>query len=145
MASPPRLIFVNLPVKDLQASVEFYRSLGFEFDEKFTDDEGACMIVSQQAFVMLLAESKFAAFTTKPVADATAATETLLGVSAESREEVDSLADAAIDNGATAGPVEDYGYMYGRSYHDLDGHLWSVIWMDPVAIEQGPAELAQSA
>jgi predicted lactoylglutathione lyase len=146
MASQSRLIFVNLPVKDLPASMGFFRALGFDFDPKFTDDSCACMVVSEQAYVMLLVESRFADFTTKPVADTRASTEAILAVSAESREAVDAFADAALDAGASrSNEPMDYGFMYGRSFHDLDGHLWEVVWMSPEAVERGPADMAQAA
>jgi predicted lactoylglutathione lyase len=146
MTSPSRLIFVNIPVKDLPASTAFFRTLGFGFDEKFTDDSCSCMVVSEQAYVMLLAESRFADFTTKPVADARTCTEAILCVSADSREAVDKFADAALGaGGSPASEPMDHGFMYGRSFHDLDGHLWEVMWMSPQAVEQGPADYAQSA
>jgi predicted lactoylglutathione lyase len=146
MASQPRLIFVNIPVKDLSASVAFFRALGFDFNEKFTDDSAACMVVSDQAYVMLLVEPRFAEFTTKPVADARTSTEAILAVSADSREAVDAFADAALGTGATpANEPMDHGFMYGRSFHDLDGHLWEVMWMSPEAVEQGPADMAETA
>ncbi len=141
-----RLIFVNLPVKDLHASIGFFRALGFEFDPKFTDDTATCMVVSEQAFVMLLERSRFEEFTTKPVADPAAATGAIVAISAEDREGVDRLADAALEAGATpANEPMDHGFMYGRSFHDPDGHLWEVMWMSPEAVEKGPADMAQSA
>lgn len=146
MASQSRLIFVNLPVKDVSASIGFFRALGFDFDEKFTGESCACMVVSEQAYVMLLAESRFADFTTKPVADARACTEAILCISAESREAVDAFADAALDAGASrANEPMDHGFMYGRSFHDLDGHLWEVAWMSAEAVERGPADMSQTA
>ena len=146
MASQSRLIFVNLPVKVLSSSTAFFRTLGFDFDKKFTDESAACMVVSEQAYVMLLAESRFADFTTRPVADARAGTEAIIAVSADTREAVDAFADAALAAGASrAGDPMDHGFMYGRSFHDLDSHLWEVIWMSPQAVEQGPADMAQSA
>ena len=146
MASPSRLIFVNLPVQDLPVSVEFFRTLGFGFDDRFTDESCACMVVSEQAYVMLLARSRFAEFTPKPVADAGAATEAIFCVSADSRDAVDALADAALDAGASrATEPMDHGFMYGRSFQDLDGHLWEVMWMSPEAVQQGPADMAQTA
>jgi predicted lactoylglutathione lyase len=141
-----RLIFVNFPVKDLEASIGFFRALGFEFDPKFTDETATCMIVSDQAFVMLLTEEKFKQFTTRPLADTAATTGAIVAVSAEDREGVDSLADAALEAGATpANDPMDYGFMYSRSFHDLDGHMWEVVWMDPAAVEQGPNEYAQQS
>jgi predicted lactoylglutathione lyase len=104
------------------------------------------MVVSEQAYVMLLDEGRFADFTAKPVADARTATEAILCVSADSREDVDAFADAALGTGGSvAGEPMDHGFMYGRSFHDLDGHLWEVMWMDARAVEQGPQEYAQSA
>jgi len=136
-----RLLFLNLPVSDLDASREFFHRLGFRFDRRFCDEGAACMVVSEQAYVMLLQRDRFAEFVVKPVADAGEATALTVAVSAEDRAAVDAFADAALAAGAGAakGP-QDYGFMYGRSFHDLDGHLWEVMWMDPVAAEQGPAE-----
>jgi predicted lactoylglutathione lyase len=128
------MIFVNLPVADLAASVGFFSSLGFEFNDQFTDEHATCMVLNEQACVMLLAEPFFATFTTTPVTDATAGTEAVLAVTAESREEVDALVDRALQQGGTpALPASDEGFMYGRSFYDLDGHAWEVMWMDPVA------------
>ena len=146
MPTQSRVIFVNLPVKDLDASVAFFRGLGFEFDPKFTDDSAACMVVSEQAYVMLLVEPRFADFTKKPVADARSSTEAIFAVSAESREGVDAFADAALAAGASrANDPMDHGFMYARSFNDLDGHLWEVMWMSQEAVEQGPADMPQSA
>ena len=145
-SSMSRLIFINLPVKDLAASQTFFEGLGFTFDEKFTDELCASMVVSEQAYVMLLEEKRFADFTSRPIADAHLSTEAILCVSAESREDVDAFADAALGTGGTvANEPMDHGFMYGRSFHDLDGHLWEVMWMDPAAVEQGPKDFAQTA
>jgi hypothetical protein len=142
-ATPSRLLFVNLPVRDLAASIAFFTELGFAFDEKFTNDECGCLVISEQAYVMLLAESRFADFTTKPTADARSTTEALLCVSAEDRQGVDALADAALAaGGAPAKEPMDHGFMYGRSFQDLDGHHWEVMWMSSEAVEQGPADMA---
>ncbi|HEY2055998.1 MAG TPA: VOC family protein [Solirubrobacterales bacterium] len=139
----PRLLFLSLPVVDLTASRTFFAALGFEFNEKFCDEGAACMVVSEQAYVMLLQRDRFAEFVTKPVADADEATALTACVSAASRAEVDSLAAAAEAAGARAAKErQDYGFMYQRSFHDLDGHLWEIAWMDPVAVEKGPAEFA---
>ena len=141
-----RLLFLNLPVADLGASRAFFAELGFGFNEKFCDEGAACMVVSDQAYVMLLQRERFADFVTKPLADAAKETALTACVSAESREEVDSLAATAIAAGAgTAKDPQDYGFMYQRSFHDPDGHLWEIAWMDPVAIEKGPAEFAADA
>jgi predicted lactoylglutathione lyase len=146
MASESRLIFVNVPVEDVSASIAFFRALGFEFDEKFTDESGACLIVSEQAFVMLLARERFEDFVAKPVADVRSTTGAILGISAPSRDCVDAFADAALAAGGTpARDPMDHGFMYGRSFHDLDGHLWEVMWMSPEAVERGPQEMADVA
>jgi uncharacterized protein len=138
-----RLLFLNLPVRDLDASVAFFTKLGFAFDPKFTDESATCMIVSDQAYVMLLVEPRFAEFATKPVADARTTTEALICVSADSREGVDEFADAALAaGGSPAKDPQDFGFMYGRSFQDLDGHHWEVMWMDPAAVEQGPEAYA---
>ncbi|HEX5592272.1 MAG TPA: VOC family protein [Solirubrobacterales bacterium] len=142
-----RLLFLNLPVADLGASRDFFDRLGFEFDQRFCDEGAACMVVSEQAYVMLLQRDRFAEFVVKPVADAGEATALTVAVSAEDRAAVDAFAEAALAAGATAGKdPQDYGFMYGRSFHDLDGHLWEVMWMDPVAAEKGPSEyMAENA
>src|SRR4051794_5346849 len=110
-----RLIFVNLPVSDVKASQEFFGGLGFSFDERFTGEQSACMVVSDQAYVMLLSHDHFSEFTSKPIADAATATEAILAVSASDRDEVDALVDAALGSGGTAAnePM-DQGFMYGR-------------------------------
>jgi predicted lactoylglutathione lyase len=142
-----RILFLNLPVADVDASRRFFGGLGFEFNEKFCDDQAICMIVSDQAFVMLLQRDRFADFVVKPVADAGEQTALTVAVSADDRAAVDSLADDALAAGATpCKDPQDYGFMYQRSFHDLDGHLWEVMWMDPVAAEQGPeAFMAENA
>ena len=141
-----RMLFVNLPVKDLDRSVEFFTSLGFSFDPRFTDETATQMIVSDDAFVMLLVENKFKDFTKKELADATKQTEVIMALSAESREGVDELADKALAaGGSPANEPLEMGFMYGRSFQDPDGHLWEVIWMDPAAIEaESPAVSAQA-
>jgi predicted lactoylglutathione lyase/ABC-type transporter Mla MlaB component len=132
-----RKIFVNLPVKDLARSVEFFTELGFSFDPRFTDDEATCMIVSDEAFVMLLVESRFKDFTKKSLTDAATETEAIVAVSATSRDEVDQLADKALAaGGSPANDAIDMDSMYVRSFGDPDGHLWEVIWMDPGALQQ---------
>jgi uncharacterized protein len=129
-----RMIFVNLPVADLDRSVDFFTRLGFEFNERFSDENATCMTVSEQACVMLLVRPFFATFTTKELA-AHDTTEAILAVSAESRADVDSLVDTALAHGgAVVKEPSDGGYMYGRSFYDLDGHAWEVMWMDPAAV-----------
>ncbi len=135
-----RLLFLNLPVADLAASRQFFVGLGFEFDERFCDEGAACMVISDRAYVMLLQRERFAEFVRGPVADAGAATALTVTVSAEDRAAVDAFAAAALAAGASpAKEPQDYGFMYQRSFHDLDGHLWEALWMDPVAVENGPA------
>jgi uncharacterized protein len=126
-----RMIFVNLPVADLNRSVDFFTRLGFSFDDQFSDENATCMVVSEQACVMLLLEKFFSSFTNKGVADAHTCTEAIMAISAQSRDEVDSLVDTALALGGTrAMEPHDQGFMYVRSFHDLDGHAWEVLWMD---------------
>jgi predicted lactoylglutathione lyase len=130
-----RMIFVNLPVLDLRRSTDFFAALGFRFDEHFTDDSAACMLLSDHACVMLLVRTFFAGLTTKDVADAEVSTEAVLALSAASRAEVDALAERALALGARpAVAPDDGGYLYGRSFYDLDGHAWQLLWTDPSAV-----------
>ena len=130
-----RKIFVNLAVKDLDRSVEFFTKLGFTFDPRFTDEQATCMVVSDEAFVMLLVNDYFKTFHKKDIADPNRQMEAIMAISAESREEVDDLADKALAAGGSPGndPYE-LDFMYGRSFQDPDGHLWELIWMDPSAV-----------
>lgn len=126
-----RQLFVNLPVRDLNRSVAFFAALGFAFNPKFTSDDATCMVVSEHVNVMLLVEKFFAGFTPRPVADARVATEVLLALSCDSRDEVDAIVRQAVEaGGATPTPVKDMGFMYQHGFEDLDGHLWEVFWMD---------------
>jgi predicted lactoylglutathione lyase len=128
-------IFVNLPVKDLQRSVEFFRRLGYTFNPQFTDENATCMIVAEDIYVMLLVEKYFQTFTPKPVADATKSTEMLIALSTDSRAAVDEMVAKAVAAGATTpNAAKDYGFMYQHGYQDLDGHLWEIFWMDPAGI-----------
>ena len=137
MPARPRKIFLNLPVRDLDRSVEFFTKLGFEFEPRMTDKNATAMIVSDEAFVMLLVEDFFKTFTKKSIADATKQTEAIIALSADSKQEVDQLADAAERAGAKPGnEPDDKGFMYTRSFQDPDGHLWEVFWMDPSAVPQ---------
>ncbi|MFF9338229.1 MULTISPECIES: VOC family protein [unclassified Streptomyces] len=134
----PQMIFVNLPVKDLATSRGFYEKLGYTINPQFSDDSTACVVISDTIFVMLLTEEKFLSFTApgKEVADASATTQVLLTLNAESREKADELADRALAvGGAPAKEPMDMGFMYGRSFADPDGHHWEVFWMDPAAME----------
>jgi predicted lactoylglutathione lyase len=128
-------IFVNLPVKDLARSRAFFSSLGFDFNPQFSNDAGACMIIGENIFAMLLTEPFFQGFTTKPVADARECTEVLTCLSCESRAEVDALVAKAVAAGGRApNPKQDHGFMYGHGFEDLDGHLWELSWMDLSAL-----------
>ncbi|WP_427918124.1 VOC family protein [Streptomyces sp. cg40] len=145
-AHPGRMLFVNIPVVDLERSKAFFAKLGFGFNPKFTDETAACMLVGEHAFVMLLTREKFAEFSKLPLADPATHALALYSFSVSSREEVDSVSAAALAAGATeADGAEDYGFMYSRSFFDLDNHGWQVMWMDPAAVEQGPEEFAASA
>ena len=124
-------IFVNLPVRDLGRSREFFASLGFTFNPQFSNDDAACMIVGENIFVMLLVERFFQGFTSKPVANARETTEVLTCLSCESREEVDALVAKALAAGGRApNPQQDHGFMYGHGFEDLDGHVWELAYMD---------------
>ncbi|WP_346837820.1 VOC family protein [Microbulbifer sp. SAOS-129_SWC] len=130
-----RKMFVNLPVADLGKSIEFFSRLGFEFNPKFTDDTATCMIIGESNFVMLLTREKFLSFTPDlEICDTGKSTEVLVCLSAESRAEVDRLLDQAVAAGGSSfRQPEDYGFMYGRSFRDLDGHIWEIMWMDAAA------------
>ncbi|MFI9624627.1 VOC family protein [Streptomyces sp. NPDC052042] len=130
-----QLIFVNLPVKNLETAKTFFGKLGYSCNPQFTDEHTACVVISDSIFVMLLTESRFKDFTKKGIADASATTEVILALSAESREKVDEIADTALASGGSpANEPMDFGHMYGRSFQDPDGHIWEVMWMDPAAI-----------
>lgn len=131
-------IFVNLPVKDLNKSVEFFTKLGFKFDPQFTDENATCMIVGEDIFVMLLVEKFFQTFTKKKISDATKSTEVIVALSADSKVKVDEMVNKALKaGGTTPNEKQDQGFMYGHGFQDLDGHLWEVMYMDPAAINQG--------
>ena len=127
-----RKLFVNLPVKNLESTKRFFTALGFTFNAKFTDDKAACMVISGEAFAMLLTEPFFRTFTKRDVCNTSTHTEALFTVSCQSRAEVDKLMNIAIDNGGKhADEPKDHGFMYDWGFHDLDGHGWGVMWMDP--------------
>lgn len=123
-------IFVNLAVKDLKRSVEFFTKLGYAFDPKFTDENATCLILGENIFVMLLVEPFFLTFTKKVICDAHKCTETIVSLSVESRAKVDELISKAVAAGAKPGEVLDYGFMYNRGFGDLDGHMWEFFYMD---------------
>lgn len=124
-------IFVNLPVKDLDKSVGFFTAMGFSFDQNFTDENATCMIIDDDIYAMLLVEPFFRSFTNKEIANTATSSEAITALGVDSKQQVDELVDKAFSAGAQpAGEVMDYGFMYGRSFLDLDGHHWEVIWMD---------------
>jgi predicted lactoylglutathione lyase len=124
-------IFVNLPVKDLQRTKDFFASLGFSYDPRFTDDKAVCLIINHESYVMLLKEDFFKSYTKKGIVNAHNCTEVLTSFSADSRERVDEILDKAISLGATESrDPEDFGYMYSRGFNDPDGHIWEVMYMD---------------
>ena len=130
-------IFVNLPVKHLKKSIEFFTGLGFSFNKQFTDDTATCMIVADNIFVMLLTEKKFQSFTPKKICDATRNTEVLVALSMENRAKVDEMVRRAVaGGGATYNEPQDHGFMYQHGFQDLDGHIWEIFWMDPATIKQ---------
>ncbi|MFC4493158.1 VOC family protein [Streptomyces ovatisporus] len=129
-------IFVNLPVQDLAKSKDFFTQLGYSFDPQFSDENAACLVISDDIFAMLLVEPFFKSFTKKDVADSRTSTETMIALSAGGRAEVDELADKALAaGGRPAGDPQDHGFMYSRSFYDLDEHHWEFVWMDPAAME----------
>ena len=134
----PTKIFVNLPVKNLPKSIEFFKKLGYSFNPQFTDETATCMIISEDIFAMLLTEAKFKEFTPRPICDATKSTEVIVCLSCENREQVDELVRKALAAGGTThAEVKDYGFMYQHSYQDLDGHIWELVYMDPAAVKPG--------
>lgn len=138
-ANNHRKLFVNLPVRGLKRTVEFFTALGFTFNPQYTDDSATCMILSDDAFLMLMVESRFQDFARKPLADAHSHTGGIYAISADTREEVDALADRALTvGGKPAGEAMDHGFMYVRSFYDLDGYHWEVCWMDPQGMPPKP-------
>ena len=130
-------IFVNLAVKDLDRSKAFFDRLGFTFNPQFTDQTAACMAITDDIYAMLLTHPKFKEFTKKDIADAHKTTEVLTCLSFGSKEKVNEIVDRAIAAGGTeAREPQDYGFMYGRSFNDPDGHIWEIIWMDPSHIQR---------
>ncbi|HEX6927404.1 MAG TPA: VOC family protein [Longimicrobiaceae bacterium] len=140
-----RQLFVNLPVKDLDRSVEFFTKLGYTFNPQFTDENATCMIIGENNYAMLLVEDYFRTFTDKEIIDAHKGIEVTIAVALDSREEVDEHVRLAREAGARV-PREpqDYGFMYQHAFQDLDGHLWEVFYMDPSAIPDQAAEAAKA-
>ena len=141
-----KLIFVNLPVADLPAASAFYEAIGFTNNPMFTDETAACMVLTDVIHVMLLTHDKFAQFTPKTIADAKATSEVLICISEDSREGVDAITGKALAaGGRETRETQDYGFMYGRSFEDLDGHIWEPMWMDMEAATAAMAPQAQTA
>jgi len=141
-----KLIFVNLPVADLAAARAFYEAIGFTNNPQFTDETAACMVLTDTIHVMLLTHAKFAQFTPKTIADAHAASEVLICISEDSREAVDAITDKALAaGGREPREKQDYGFMYGRSFEDPDGHIWEPMWMDMAGFEAAMAQQPETA
>ncbi len=133
-----QMIFVNLPVNDLEVTKSFWSKLGFSFNPQFSDETTACLVFSDTIYAMLITQPRFKEFTKKDIADAATSTEVILCLSADSREKVDEMADAALAaGGSPANEAQDHGFMYGRSFQDPDHHLWEIMWMD---VEAATAE-----
>ena len=131
----PRKLFVNIPVNDLQRSIEFFETLGFSFNPQFTDATATCMLVGEDAYFMLLTKEKFTDFSKRATGDPRTETNALFAISVNSRAEVDEMVNKAVAaGGAHAVDAQDHGFMYGWSFYDLDGYHWEVFWMDPSAI-----------
>jgi predicted lactoylglutathione lyase len=132
-----RKIFVNLPVKNLKKSMDFFTKVGFKNNPQFTDDTAACMVASEHIFVMLLTEPKFRSFAPKPIADATKTTGVLIALSYDSKDQVNEVVRLATSNGgSTYAEPKDYGFMYQHGFQDPDGHIWEIFWMDPAAVNK---------
>lgn len=133
-----KMIFVNLPVVDLQRSVDFFTRLGYTFNPQFTDENAACMVISDEIFVMLLRQHFFKNFIHKEIADSSNVVESILSLTMENRAEVDAMLEKALAAGATETISMDEGWMYQRGFADLDGHLWEYFYMDINAIPPNP-------
>jgi len=142
--SMSKLIFVNLPITDLARSIAFYKAVGATQNMQFSDDTAACMVLSDTIHVMLLTHDKYRQFTSKEIPDAHKSAQVLICVSETSRESVDEAVAKATGAGGKGdpSPTQDYGFMYGRSYEDPDGHIWEVMWMDPAAVAGGGEQAA---
>ena len=128
-------IFVNLPITQLARSIAFYEALGATLNPKFSDKTGACMVLSESIYVMVLTHEKYRNFTARPIADAHSTSSALIALSFDSRDEVNAIIDLAVSAGGQAdpNPVQDHGFMFGRSIEDPDGHVWEIFWMDSAA------------
>ncbi len=140
----PMKTFVNLPVRDLNKTMGFFTRLGFEFNPQFTDENAACMIVSDDAYVMFLVDKFFKTFTKKSVANSKETAEVIIALSVDTREKVDELVTTAFDAGGKKyKDVEDKGFMYGWGFEDIDGHVWEIIFMDPEHISKPSEETTE--
>ncbi len=127
----PTKVFINLPVKDLEASKNFYNGLGFSFNPQFTDEKAGCLVISDNIYVMLLVEDYFKSFTKKPINDARLSSGVLIALDANSQEEVKALVEKAVaEGGRLFAEPQDYGWMYNHGFEDLDGHQWEIVYMD---------------
>lgn len=137
MAFRAKQTFINLPVKDLKATVAFFSAIGFEFDPHYTDENATSMIIGENQYAMLLVEPFFQSFIKKELADASRTAEVIVAIAVDSREKVDDTVAKALEAGAqpTMDPA-DHGFMYSRSFQDIDGHLWEVFHMDPTAVPE---------
>src|SRR4051812_8811393 len=132
----PRKLFVNVPVSDVQRSIDFFETLGFTFNQQFTDATAAAMLVGEDAYFMLLSLPKFGMFTKRTIGNATEATSAIYALGVESREAVEAMVNAAVAaGGSRAMDPQDHGFMYGWSFYDLDGHHWEVFYMDPSFVQ----------
>ncbi|MEV5535041.1 VOC family protein [Streptomyces prunicolor] len=131
-----QMIFVNLAVNDVAASEKFFTELGYSINSQFSSPDNTCVVISDTIIAMLLNKQRYSDFTKKEIVDSTKSSEVLLCLSAESRENVDEMINKAVAAGGTANDdVQDQGFMYGRSFDDLDGHSWEIVWMDPAAVQ----------
>lgn len=132
-----RQIFVNMPVKDLQKSIEFFTKVGFTFNPQFTNDKGACMIIDEgHIYAMLITEEFYKTFITKDIADSSQTSEMIVSVTCESREQVDQMLASAVSAGAITQKSQDHGWMYQKGFLDLDGHHWEIFFMDATKAPQ---------
>lgn len=139
-----KMIFVNLPVNDVAKSTAFYEALGFEKNDKFSNEQASGMVWSDAIHVMLLDQGFYATFTDKKIIDAKTTSGVLNCLSFDSKSDVDAIHGAVRAAGGTESrPIEDQGFMYGGAFEDPDGHIWETMWMDPAAVEMGPEAYAQ--
>ena len=132
----PRKLFVNVPVRDVQRTIDFFEALGFTFNQQFTDATATAMLVGEDAYFMMLTHEKFGMFTDRTIGDPQQATGAIYALGVESREAVDAMVEKAVSLGGTyAKEKQDHGFMYGWSFHDLDGHHWEAFWMDPSFVQ----------